>query len=242
MMDFRLRTSGSGLRTTDFGRWVPVAAVVLAISTVEARQATGSLSGCARDSTGERLPGVRVRATRDGKALQTITDGGGCYDFDALPAGPYAVYACLPGFTTVARELVIEDRRDAFSDFQLPITPICDCIAPRDLAGLWKLSDVVVRVSLGNQRLAPNADAGVTVIHSARLLHVWKQDKRVGGDFVEFRQRLEWNRRLNAFERVPGGVATFTIEDGRLSGAGLSGYNGKTVDVFELELYALAAK
>ncbi len=94
------------------------ALVVLALTQTETASAqvgsapAGEIRGVIRDSNGGVLPGVAVKATRQGGggALETTTDGDGGYRIGPLAAGSYAVDAILDGFETASRVIAVDGR------------------------------------------------------------------------------------------------------------------------------------
>jgi len=78
-------------------------AALVALASSTRAQTTGSIVGWIADSSGSRLPGVTVEAASP--QLQgirvTVTGSDGGYRLAALPPGPYAVRAKLPGFTGI---------------------------------------------------------------------------------------------------------------------------------------------
>src|SRR5688572_25361118 len=65
-------------------------------------QATGQISGTARDESGAVLPGVEITATQTetGVTRTTVTNETGSYALPNLAVGPYRLEAGLPGFRT----------------------------------------------------------------------------------------------------------------------------------------------
>jgi hypothetical protein len=242
---------GSGRRVLRYGLTL---VFVIAADPVSAQQATGSLTGYVSDTAAAPLPGVHVYAATPGGSSGAVTAADGSYTFSNLREGRYTVYACLPGFTTVAREVTVSSH-GAVLDVQLRVAPICECLAPPDLPTLFKQADLVLRVKLTRRELALGYDSAPMVVHTAHILKQWKRDPRVAGDTVVFQQDLEgdcepyqigrdlvlflkWDPRKDAFVRI---VGAFTIDGGRLISP-LSAYDGKPVDVFGSELDRLAAK
>jgi len=72
-----------------------------------AQQATGSISGVARDTTGAVMPGVTVEAASPAlieKVRSSVTDEQGRYQIIDLRPGTYTVTFTLPGFSTFRRD------------------------------------------------------------------------------------------------------------------------------------------
>lgn len=68
-------------------------------------QATGSISGTAKDDSGAVLPGVTIEATNVGtNSVRTATTGpDGFYTIQLVQPGSYNVRASLTGFSVFAR-------------------------------------------------------------------------------------------------------------------------------------------
>ena len=72
-----------------------------------AQQATGSISGVVRDTSGAVLPGVTVEAASPAlieKVRSVVSDSQGLYQLVDLRPGVYSVTFTLPGFGTLRRE------------------------------------------------------------------------------------------------------------------------------------------
>jgi hypothetical protein len=70
-------------------------------------QASASIAGTVRDSSGAVLPGVTVEASSPAlieKTRTAVTDGAGQYRIEQLRGGTYAVTFALSGFATIKRE------------------------------------------------------------------------------------------------------------------------------------------
>jgi hypothetical protein len=72
-------------------------------------QATGAISGTARDQSGGVLPGVTITVTQQetGVVRTTVSNDTGSYALPNLPLGPWRVEAELPGFNTFTQTGVI---------------------------------------------------------------------------------------------------------------------------------------
>jgi Carboxypeptidase regulatory-like domain len=86
-----------------------VLAVVLSLSAAASAfaQATASIAGIVRDSSGAVLPGVTVEAASPAlieKARTVVTDSGGLYKIEQLRGGTYTVTFSLSGFNTFRRD------------------------------------------------------------------------------------------------------------------------------------------
>ncbi|MBI4484846.1 MAG: carboxypeptidase regulatory-like domain-containing protein, partial [Acidobacteria bacterium] len=92
----------------DARRILGVLTTCLAVSAAaSAQQATGNISGVARDTTGAVMPGVTVEAASPAlieKVRSTVTDDRGRYQIIDLRPGTYTVTFTLPGFSTFRRE------------------------------------------------------------------------------------------------------------------------------------------
>ena len=87
-----------------------VAALVLTLtSTLAWAQATGSISGTARDQSGGVLPGVTITVTHTGTGATrtTVSNESGAYSLPNLPLGPYRLEATLQGFNTFAQTGIV---------------------------------------------------------------------------------------------------------------------------------------
>src|SRR5437879_8806827 len=72
-------------------------------------QATGQISGTAKDQSGAVLPGVEIRATQaeTGSSRTAVTNETGSYVLTNLPIGPYKVDASLPCFRTSSQTGIV---------------------------------------------------------------------------------------------------------------------------------------
>ena len=87
-----------------------LAALVLTLtSTLAWAQATGSISGTARDQSGGVLPGVTITVTHTGTGATrtTVSNESGAYALPNLPLGPYRLEATLQGFNTFAQTGIV---------------------------------------------------------------------------------------------------------------------------------------
>ena len=83
--------------------------VLLALPSISFGQASASIAGIVRDSSGAVLPGVTVEASSPAlieKTRTTVTDSAGQYRIEQLRAGVYSITFSLSGFQTVRREAV----------------------------------------------------------------------------------------------------------------------------------------
>jgi ribosome maturation factor RimP len=81
-------------------------------------QATGSIAGVVRDSSGGAVPGATVRVVNEATrvAIEAFTDGQGAYRVDGLAAASYRVEAALDGFETSVRQVTLEAGQAAAVD------------------------------------------------------------------------------------------------------------------------------
>ena len=87
-----------------------VAALVLTLtSTLAWAQATGGISGTARDQSGAVLPGVTITVTHTGTGATrtSVSNESGAYALPNLPLGPYRLEATLPGFNTFTQTGIV---------------------------------------------------------------------------------------------------------------------------------------
>jgi len=81
--------------------------LALGLPTAAVAQATASIAGLVRDTSGAVLPGVTVEASSPAlieKARTAVTDGAGLYRIEQLRGGVYTVTFSLSGFNTFKRE------------------------------------------------------------------------------------------------------------------------------------------
>ena len=82
-------------------------ALTLFLSSSAFAQATASIAGIVRDTSGAVLPGVTVEAASPAlieKTRTSVTDGGGLYKIEQLRGGVYTVTFSLSGFNTFRRD------------------------------------------------------------------------------------------------------------------------------------------
>jgi len=72
-------------------------------------QATGNISGTARDQSGGVLPGVTITVTHTdtGATRTTVSNESGAYALPNLPLGPYRLEASLQGFNTFTQAGIV---------------------------------------------------------------------------------------------------------------------------------------
>ncbi len=87
-------------------------------------QATGSISGTAKDESGAVLPGVTIEATNTGtnSVRTTITGPDGYYSIPLVQPGSYTVKATLSGFSVLSRTGVkVNVSETALVNFNLQV-------------------------------------------------------------------------------------------------------------------------
>ena len=87
-----------------------LAALVLTLTCTFAwAQATGGISGTARDQSGGVLPGVTITVTHTdtGATRTTVSNESGAYALPNLPLGPYRLEATLQGFNTFTQAGIV---------------------------------------------------------------------------------------------------------------------------------------
>ncbi|MGH9333328.1 MAG: carboxypeptidase regulatory-like domain-containing protein, partial [Vicinamibacteria bacterium] len=109
-------------------RFVILATLLLAASTVLAQTQTGTITGVATDEQGAVMPGVTVTIESPaliGGTRTTITNSTGTYQFSQLAPGIYTVAFQLSGFNTLRMEEI--DVRVAFVskvDARMPVAGV----------------------------------------------------------------------------------------------------------------------
>src|SRR5262249_27724239 len=102
-----LRRSQEG-RHMSISRGVLVSlAVTVSVPSLAFAQATASITGVVRDTSGAVLPGVSVEAASPAlieKVRTVVTDNGGQYKIEQLRSGVYTVTFSLSGFNTLRRD------------------------------------------------------------------------------------------------------------------------------------------
>jgi hypothetical protein len=139
---------------------VALAALVLATTAaVAAAQATGGISGTARDQSGGVLPGVTVTATNTGTGATrtTVSNDTGAYSLPNLPLGSYRLEATLQGFTTFTQTGIV---------LQVNSNPVIN--ATLGLGAVAEAVQVTAAASLVDTRTAGVA----TVVESERIVEL----------------------------------------------------------------------
>src|SRR5881296_4386968 len=90
-----------------FVRLAIVSGFLLVPAAAWAQQASASIAGVVKDTSGAVLPGVTVEAASPAlleKTRSVVTDGSGQYRIEDLRPGAYSVTFTLSGFNTVKRD------------------------------------------------------------------------------------------------------------------------------------------
>jgi hypothetical protein len=97
--------------------------VVLGSVSVAQAQTTGTISGYAKDQTGDMVPGATVTAALEGEQLRrsTVSNAQGFFDFQALPRGMYVVTVELQGFQRQTRRVELVSGANVRLDVTLPV-------------------------------------------------------------------------------------------------------------------------
>ena len=141
-------------------RTVSSAAVALTLTgTLAWAQATGGISGTARDQSGAVLPGVTITVTHadTGATRTSISNETGAYSLPNLPLGPYRLEAALQGFNTFTQSGIV---------LQVNSNPVINPVL-----GLGTVSEQVTVT--GAAVLVDTRTAGVaTVVESQRIVEL----------------------------------------------------------------------
>lgn len=122
----------------------PTAAVALLLAVLAgggpaaAEPAPGRISGTVTDSSGAALPGVTVTVVGPDPAspLTTVTDGGGHYVLDPVPAGTVTIRFELEGFEAGATPLEISSGQGTRVNCQLAVATLEEAVTVYGLAPL----------------------------------------------------------------------------------------------------------
>ena len=101
-----------------------VALVVASLPAIAAAQnATGTITGLVRDSSGAAIPGATVRVVNEGTGatVQAVSNEQGSYRADPLAPGRYRLETTLDGFEPAVRQVVLEIGQTAA--IEVTLTP-----------------------------------------------------------------------------------------------------------------------
>jgi len=87
-------------------------------------QATGTIGGTVKDSTGAAIAGAEVTATNAGTNASrvAVTDSGGQFSFPALPTGAYEIRVAIAGFTPfLQKAITLEPNTQSQIDVALKV-------------------------------------------------------------------------------------------------------------------------
>src|SRR5438309_8746475 len=113
----------SGLCEFGFGRRFSLLLVALGLLFVipqsAAAQATATLNGVVRDSSGAVLPQatVTLQNTNTGTLRDSLTNDSGLYVFVSVPPGEYVLKVAKDGFTTATQGLHVLVNQASTQDF-----------------------------------------------------------------------------------------------------------------------------
>jgi len=86
------------------------------------RAQSGQVIGVVTDASNAQMPGVVVRALRDGAVVgETVTDSSGWFMLSNVPSGAISIEASLAGFRTGHVNLTFDAVNARRVDFQLPV-------------------------------------------------------------------------------------------------------------------------
>jgi Carboxypeptidase regulatory-like domain/TonB dependent receptor len=117
----------SGLRKSGFGHRLSPLLVALVLMFVipcsASAQATATLNGVVRDSSGAVIPQatVTLRNTDTSTERQSLTNDSGLYVFVSVPPGEYALKVTKDGFTTATQGLHVVVNQASTQDFTLRV-------------------------------------------------------------------------------------------------------------------------
>ena len=90
--------------------------------------AAGQIDGRVTDGTGAAIPGATVTATgADGVRRTATSDAEGFYTLDRVPSGRVTVTSELPGFKTVRRSFVF-DQRPRLVEFRMEVSALTETV------------------------------------------------------------------------------------------------------------------
>jgi hypothetical protein len=93
------------------------------------RAQSGQVIGVVADAQNTQMPGVVVRALRDGAVVaETFTDSSGWFMLSNVPSGPISIEASLAGFRTGQVNLTFDAVNARRVDFQLPAAGVSETV------------------------------------------------------------------------------------------------------------------
>ena len=117
----------SGLREFGFGHRISLLLVALVLILViphsASAQATATLNGVVRDSSGAVIPQatVTLQNTDTGTERESLTNDSGLYVFVSVPPGEYVLKVTKDGFTTATQGLHVLVNQASTLDFTLRV-------------------------------------------------------------------------------------------------------------------------
>ena len=134
-----------------------LAVLVLTLtSTLAWAQATGGISGTARDQSGGVLPGVTITVTHAGTgATRTaVSNESGAYALPNLPLGPYRFEATLQGFNTFTQTgIVLQVNSNPVVNPVLGVGALSEQVQVTGIAALVDTRTVGVATVVESQRI-----------------------------------------------------------------------------------------
>src|SRR6201993_1946442 len=119
--------SSSGLRQFGFGQRISLLLVALLLIVLiphsASAQATATLNGVVRDSSGAVLPQatVTLQNTNTGTLRDSLTNDAGLYVFVSVPPGEYVLKVTKNGFTTATQGLHVLVNEASTQDITLRV-------------------------------------------------------------------------------------------------------------------------
>ncbi len=94
------------------------------------RAQSGQVIGVVTDPSNAQMPGVVVRALRDGAVVgEAVTDSSGWFMLSNVPSGPISIEASLAGFRTGQVNLTFDAVNARRVDFQLPVAGVSETVS-----------------------------------------------------------------------------------------------------------------
>ena len=170
-------------------RWFVMVAVAWLFASSASAQATLSLEGTIRDTTGAALPNAQVDARADGPVQTVMSDEAGHYRIDGLAPGRYTVTAAFEGFAPIS----------ATVDVGRPVTT-----ADLTFTSLTTSESLTVTAALGRRELDSPTPAG-------SRLGLTPRETPATVDVITFVEAQERGLRtaLEALSSVPAVTAAF---------------------------------